>query len=218
MLKASDLYSIPADFAFRDFFSLESYPWEWLPKIKEALANFSEWNGQKLETPPSLYIGKEVYIGKGVLLPAFGSIEGPAYIGDGCQLRSGVYIRGNVITGKNCVLGNSCEYKNCLLFDQVESPHYNYVGDSILGTKSHLGAGAILSNLRLDKKNICIKTPEGYVNTGMRKIGGILGEGSQVGCNSTLNPGTILAKGSIVYPNLAFAGFLGEGKTANRGI
>jgi NDP-sugar pyrophosphorylase family protein len=217
-MKASDLFTIPEDFPFKDIFLPEDQPWDWLNKIKLALNSFTGWNAESIDKPAGLEIKGNVYIGEGVELPPFGSIQGPCYIGSGCQLRPGVYIRGNVITGKNCVLGNSCEYKNCLLFDKVETPHYNYVGDSILGTKSHLGAGAILSNLRLDQKNIRVRTPEGSIDTGLRKIGGILADGAQVGCNSTLQPGTILGKNAIVYPNRAFAGYLADNKIGSKGI
>lgn len=218
MIKAADLFTIPEHFIFADQFPLDVAPWDWLPKIKEVLATFQHWNGHTFKKDNALYIGDKVFIGKGVSLPPFGSIEGPCYIGDGSQLRPGVYIRGNVITGRNCVLGNSCEYKNSLLLDSVETPHYNYVGDSILGNRSHLGAGAILSNLRLDKKNIRVRTPDGIIDTGMRKIGGILADGAQAGCNSTIQPGTILDKNAIVYPNRAFSGYLKPEGIGTNGI
>jgi NDP-sugar pyrophosphorylase family protein len=140
--------------------------------------------------------------------------KGPAYIGANTELRPGVYIRGNVIVGENCVLGNSCEYKNCLLFNNVQTPHFNYIGDSILGSHSHLGAGAILSNFRLDGQNIKVKTGSEVIPTNLRKFGAVLGDHAQVGCNAVLQPGTVLGRNAIVYPVQSFSGFLPSGDRA----
>ncbi|HCJ12198.1 MAG TPA: UDP-N-acetylglucosamine diphosphorylase, partial [Opitutae bacterium] len=142
----------------------------------------------------------KVFFERGVKLPHFGTIEGPAYIGEGSELRPGVYIRQNVIVGKRCVLGNSCEFKNCLLLNDVQAPHFNYVGDSILGNHSHLGAGVILANLRLDSQPIRVKTLNGFIDTGMRKLGAVLGDSAQVACNSVLNPGTLVKPHQHVLP------------------
>ena len=135
-------------------------------------------------------------------------IMGPAHIGAGTVLRPGVYIRGDVIVGEGCVLGNSCEFKASLLLDRVETPHFNYVGNSVLGNRAHLGAGVICSNLRLDRQEVWVKLPGGKVNSGLRKLGALVGDGAEVGCNAVLNPGTILGKRSLVYPSMAFGGFL----------
>jgi UDP-N-acetylglucosamine diphosphorylase / glucose-1-phosphate thymidylyltransferase / UDP-N-acetylgalactosamine diphosphorylase / glucosamine-1-phosphate N-acetyltransferase / galactosamine-1-phosphate N-acetyltransferase len=148
------------------------------------------------------------HLGAGVSLPAHATIIGPAWIGPGTQIRPGAFIRGNVIVGEGCVLGNASEFKNCLLMDGVQAPHFNYVGDSVLGNKAHLGAGAICSNLRLDQKRVMIQLAGGAVDTGLKKFGAILGDGAEVGCNAVLNPGTLLGPRSLVMPAIAFGGFL----------
>ena len=217
MLKCSDLFDFPESLPFSDVFSPDLAPWEWLPLIRECLANFT-FSKQDLEIPPGLHIEGPVYIGQGVRLPAFGSIQGPAYIGDGCDLRPGVYIRGNVIAGSGCVLGNSCEFKNALLLDGVQVPHFSYVGDSILGNRAHLGAGAICSNLRLDQAEVRVVLPDGSrTSTGLRKLGAILGDQAEVGCNAVLNPGSILAKRALVAPSTSFRGYLKEDSMAFTG-
>ncbi len=211
---AGELWSLPKHFPFRDFFDPDAAPWEWLPKIKEALADTIFPSQEAWDVPPGLTIVGDVFLGKGVKLPPYGFLQGPAWIGAECELRPGVYIRGNVIVGQGCVLGNSCEYKNCLLLDGVQTPHYNYVGDSILGNRAHLGAGVILSNLRLDQEAIKVMTSEGKVSTGLRKLGALMADDSEVGCNSSLQPGTILGRKSIVFPNLPYSGTLADGMMA----
>ncbi len=213
-MKAGDIFDARQDFPFRDVFDLNEAPWQWLPKIGRALAAFDFPVLANSEFPPGLEVRGQVFFGENVKLPAYSSISGPAYIGPDCDLRPGVFIRGNVITGHGCVLGNSCEFKNCLLLDGVQTPHFNYVGDSILGNHAHLGAGAILSNLRFDQDEISVKTPEGLVRTGLRKLGAILGDEAEVGCNVSLQPGTLLARRSVVFPGLAFGGLLREGMMA----
>jgi NDP-sugar pyrophosphorylase family protein len=176
--------------------------------IKPALADF-QFPESTLDKPAGLHISGDVYIHPSVKLPAFGSIKGPVYIGEASELRPGVYIRGNVIAGKGCVLGNSCEFKNCLLLDGVQVPHFSYVGDSILGNGAHLGAGVICSNLRLDQADIPVVLPDGSKQaTGLRKLGALLGDGAEVGCNAVLNPGSILGKRALVMPTMAFRGHL----------
>ena len=149
-----------------------------------------------------------VYLHPTVKLPPFAVIIGPVWIGPESEMRLGALIRNNVIAGARCVLGNSCEYKNCLLLDGVETPHYNYVGDSVLGNRAHLGAGAICSNLRLDRQPVVVRAPEQNFETGLRKFGAILGDHAEVGCNAVLNPGTLLGPRSLVMPAMAFGGYL----------
>lgn len=214
MLKCSDLFAFPDSLPFGDVFLPDLAPWEWLPRIRQCLGSFA-FPEQVLEVPPGLHIEGPVYFGKDVRLPAFGSIKGPAYIGDGCELRPGVYIRGNLIAGAGCVLGNSCEFKNSLLLDGVQVPHFSYVGDSILGNKAHLGAGVICSNLRLDQAEVRVQLPDGSrTDTGLRKLGAILGDSAEVGCNAVLNPGSILAPRALVAPTASFRGYLKEGSMA----
>ena len=154
-------------------------------------------------------VGDRVYIAPGATVEANAVINGPAWIGSGCTVRSGAYIRANVIAGDDCVLGNSCEFKNCLLFNNCEVPHFNYVGDSILGYKGHLGAGVICSNVRLDRNNVVVRDDEGgLIDTGLRKFGAIVGDHTEVGCNSVLSPGSVLGRDCIVYPVTSWQGVL----------
>lgn len=196
---------------FAEFFSPDARPWEWLPKIKEALSGL-KGNAFGKKLPSGLRIEGEVFISDGVKLPAFASMEGPCWIGEDVEIRPGAYIRGNVIIGAGSVIGNSCEYKNALLMERTHSPHFSYVGDSILGTGTHLGAGVILSNLRFDQKNIGININGKKIDTGLRKFGSILGENAEVGCNTALMPGSIIGKGSLVGPTMSFSGYLEPGQ------
>jgi NDP-sugar pyrophosphorylase family protein len=154
-------------------------------------------------------VGDRVYIAPGATVEANAVINGPAWIGSGTTVRSGAYIRNNVIAGNDCVLGNSCEFKNCLLFNHCEVPHFNYVGDSILGYKGHLGAGVICSNVRLDRANVVVRDGEsGHIDSGLRKFGAIVGDRTEVGCNTVLSPGSILGRDCIVYPCTSWQGVL----------
>lgn len=214
MLKASDLFDFPGSLPFGDTFSADLAPWEWLPLISQALAAF-DFGDPAFDRPSGLRISGDVFIHPSVKLPAFGSIEGPAYIGEGCELRPGVFIRSNMIAGKNCVLGNSCEFKNCLLLDGVQVPHFSYVGDSVLGNGAHLGAGVICSNLRLDQATVSVILPDGSKQTtGLRKLGALVGDEAEVGCNAVLNPGSILGKRALVMPTMAFRGTLAQNSIA----
>jgi len=214
MLKASDLFEFPESLPFSAIFRPELAPWEWLPLIKQALAEYA-FPETGVDKPCGLQIQGDVYIHPSVKLPPFGSIQGPAYIGEGCELRPGVYIRGNVIAGKDCVLGNSCEFKNCLLLDGVQVPHFSYVGDSVLGNGAHLGAGVICSNLRLDQANVPVILPDGSKHmTELRKLGALIGDQAEVGCNAVLNPGSILGKRALVMPTMAFCGTLAQNSIA----
>jgi len=208
MLKASDLFDLPVSLPFNEVFSAELAPWEWVPLIAQALKAF-QFESLTREIPAGLHLEGQVFIHPSVKLPPFGSITGPAYIAAGSELRPGVYIRGNVIAGANCVLGNSCEFKNCLLLNGVQVPHFSYVGDSVLGNKAHLGAGVTCSNLRLDQSEVPVQLPDGSrCGSGLRKLGALVGDGAEAGCNAVLNPGSILGRGSLVMPTMAFRGFL----------
>lgn len=214
MLKASDLFDFPESLPFGEVFSPDLAPWQWLPLIRQVLEGFS-FEQSTLEIPRGLHVEGRVFIHPSVKLPAFGSITGPAYIGEGCELRPGVFIRGNVIAGSNCVLGNSCEFKNCLLLDGVQVPHFSYVGDSILGNGAHLGAGVICSNLRLDQSEVPVQLPDASrCGSGLRKLGALLGDQAEVGCNAVLNPGSILGRRALVMPTVAFRGYLAENTIA----
>lgn len=160
------------------------------------------------EVASTAYIGPQVYIGEGTVVEPNAVIKGPAWIGKNCQVRAGCYIRENVIVGDGVVLGNSCEFKNCVIFDRCEVPHYNYVGDSILGYKAHLGAGVVLSNVRLDRAEVHVSDGAGRVPTGLRKFGAVIGDEAEVGCNSVINPGSLLGRRSIIFPLSNFSGVL----------
>ena len=164
----------------------------------------------RTELPPGVYLGEDVFIDEGCVIEPGAVIKGPAWIGRGVEIRAGAYLRENVIVGDGSVLGNSCEFKNCVLFEDCQVPHFNYVGDSILGSHAHLGAGVILSNVRLDRSQISVNHPEGRLATGLRKFGAIIGDHAEIGCNSVLNPGTLIGRRSVVYPLTNFTGVLAE--------
>ena len=212
-MNASDLFHLPPSLPFQLDFNPNANPWEWVSSISSALQRFDfASQSQREDIPRQFVVEGDVYIHPSVTLPSYGYIKGPAYIGAYTELRVGVYIRGNVIVGEKCVLGNSCEYKNCLLMDNVQTPHFNYIGDSILGNGSHLAAGVVTANLRLDRKPVSIVLGEEKVMTNLKKLGAIIGEFSEVGCNSVLQPGTILSKNVFVGPSVAIGGFIPEGK------
>lgn len=185
-------------------FKNSQYPWEILPRIKEYILKVidNSIEGFKL-------ISEGVLIGENVTIHPSATIEPPTIIGNGTQIRTGAFIRGNVITGSNCVIGNSSELKNCILLDGVQVPHYNYVGDSILGNKSHMGAGSICSNLKSDGKPVTIHGDIEY-NTQLRKVGAFLADGADIGSGCVLNPGTIIGKNTCVYPLTPLRGVFPE--------
>jgi bifunctional N-acetylglucosamine-1-phosphate-uridyltransferase/glucosamine-1-phosphate-acetyltransferase GlmU-like protein len=207
---ASDLFDPSPSWPFGPVLLPDVAPWDWLKRIPEAFALLAAPVSLPQNLPPGLHIEGPVWIHPSVKLPPFGSIKGPVWIGEGVELRPGVYLRGNVIVGAGSVLGNSCEFKNCILLDGVQCPHFNYVGDSILGRKAHLGAGVILSNLRFDQGTVFVKTPEGRKNTGLRKLGALLGDEAEVGCNASLQPGTLLGRRAVVGPCCAYGGTLAD--------
>lgn len=188
----------------KEFFANSTYPWEILPKIKEIVAKALK------EGLPGYHLYKEgVLVGENVSIAETATIIPPAIIGAGTEIRPGAYLRGNVIVGEKCVLGNSSEFKNCILLYHVQAPHYNYVGDSILGNYAHMGAGSICSNLKSDGQNIVIHGDKEY-ETGLRKIGGILADHADIGCGSVLNPGTVIGKNTQVYPLSMVRGVVAE--------
>jgi len=183
-------------------------------KAWEALAHLGEY--LKANLCPELrnhcdgvaFIGEQVFIGEGTLVEDCAMIKGPAIIGRNCQIRHNAYIREHVIIGDNCVIGNACEIKSSLLFNHATVPHFNYVGDSILGFKSHLGAGVKISNVKLIEGNIQVEFDGKTHDTGLRKFGALIGDRAEVGCNAVLNPGSIIGPGSVIYPNTNWRGVL----------
>src|ERR1700752_3860108 len=157
------------------------------------------------------FISNQVYIGSGTIVEQGAVLKGPAWIGENCHVRSGCYVRENVIVGAGVVMGNSCEFKNCILCDEGQVPHFNYVGDSILGYKAHLGAGVILSNVKLDHSEIVVAAKEGAIATGLKKFGAIVGDRTEIGCNAVINPGSILGRDCMIYPGVNFRGVLSDG-------
>ena len=183
-------------------FESAEYPWEILPLIKaHAKALIAE--GLSGYT----FLSPNVLVGENVKIYPTATIEGPSIIGSGSEVRPGAFIRGSVITGENCVIGNSSELKNCILLNGVHVPHYNYIGDSILGNRAHTGAGTICSNLKTGGSPVVVHGDIDY-ETNLRKVGGILGDGADVGCGSVLNPGTVIGKNSSVYPLTAVRGVI----------
>jgi NDP-sugar pyrophosphorylase family protein len=154
------------------------------------------------------YVGQNVFIGEGTVLEDGVMITGPAIIGRNCQLRHNAYVRENVIIGDGCVVGNSTEIKNSLFFNQAVAPHFNYIGDSILGHKAHLGAGVVLSNVKSLAGNVTVEVEGKPLDTGLRKFGALLGDGAEIGCNAVLNPGSIIGRGAVVYPCTNWRGIL----------
>jgi NDP-sugar pyrophosphorylase family protein len=188
--------------------------WQALPKIA-AYLQFRlkpQIQGKLIGKP---FVSNAVFVGKGTVIEHGAMIKGPAWIGENCQIRNGCYIRENVIIGNGVVAGNSCEFKNCLVFDEAEVPHYNYVGDSILGHKAHLGAGVILSNVRLDRREVSVLDAEGKpLSTGLRKFGAVVGDHAEIGCNTVLSPGSIIGRDSLIYPGVQWRGTLPENSIA----
>ncbi len=212
-MQAAELFALPPSLAaFAPFFAATAHPWEWLEQIGAALAAQDFSGGQAL--PPGIHAEGPVYIHPTAQLPSYATLVGPIWVGPETKLLPGCYLRGNVIVGAKCTVGHNAEIKNSLLMDGVQIPHRPYVGDSILGNGAHLGAGAVLSNLRLDQKAITVRVPAGSFDTGLRKFGALLGDRAEVGCNAVLQPGTILGPRALVMPTMAFAGFLPAGHIA----
>ncbi len=202
-VKTHELYDCKTPY-LQDLFSRSTYPWDMLPLIKEYILRLIDTG-----IPGYRLIDDMILAGENVTIHPNAVIMPPCIIGEGTEIRPGAYIRGSVITGKNCVIGNSSELKNCILLDGVQVPHYNYVGDSVLGNKAHMGAGSICSNLKSDGKNIVIHS-DTDIPTGLRKIGGILADGADVGCGCVINPGTVIGKGTRVYPLTSLRGVYPE--------
>ncbi|MEY2484728.1 MAG: UDP-N-acetylglucosamine diphosphorylase / glucose-phosphate thymidylyltransferase [Verrucomicrobiota bacterium] len=199
-----------AQTAHAKLFENQKYVWDALKQI----ASYLQFRlkpavmGELIGKP---FVSNHVFVGAGTIIEQGAVLKGPAWIGEKCHVRSGCYVRENVIVGDGVVMGNSCEFKNCILFDEVQVPHFNYVGDSILGHRAHLGAGVILSNVKLDHSEIMVTTPEGPMATGLTKFGAIVGDRTEIGCNAVINPGSLLGRDSIVYPCTSFRGVLPAG-------
>ncbi len=192
-IRIKDIYTRIPEYLLT-LFERNEYPWELLLQIKDYILELFEQKPQGYT-----FLKDDVLVGENVKIYPTATIEGPAFIGSGTEIRPGAFIRGSVIVGECCVIGNSTELKNCILLSGVQVPHYNYVGDSVLGYKAHTGAGTICSNLKSDGKSVIIHADAEY-STGLRKVGAFLGDGADVGCGCVLNPGTVIGKNTSVYP------------------
>ena len=205
-LTVKELYTLDETIA-KDIFDGVTYPWEVLPKIGSFIMEL----GKTLSEDEYEKRGENIWIAKSASVAPTAYINGPAIIGKNAEVRHCAFIRGNAIVGEGAVVGNSTELKNVILFNKVQVPHYNYVGDSVLGFKSHMGAGSITSNVKSDKKLVVVKTPEGMIETGMKKFGAMLGDEVEVGCGSVLNPGTVVGSHSNIYPLSSVRGYIPGG-------
>ena len=202
MLKTAELFDLSHS-AAGEFLAAFPYPWQALSSIQELVVSLGAKLGSDYaEISPQVWVHSTATVAPTAYLGA------PCIIGPGTEIRHCAFIRGSVLVGADCVVGNSVELKNAILFDCVQVPHFNYVGDSILGYKAHMGAGSITSNIKSDKTNVSVKDPEGTIETGRRKIGAILGDNVEVGCNSVLNPGTIVCRRSNIYPTSCVRGVI----------
>ncbi len=203
MLTITDLFDLDHTLA-KDYLSRFTYPWEALAGIKDFILALGPTLEDYDEVSPQVWVHKTAAVAPSAYLGA------PCIIGPETEVRHCAFIRGSALVGANCVVGNSVELKNVILFDNVQTPHYNYVGDSILGYKSHMGAGSITSNVRSDKTHVVIHCGEEHIDTGRKKVGAMLGDFVDVGCNSVLNPGVVIGRRSIVYPTSCVRGTLAE--------
>lgn len=202
-LMVKELYDLEQTIA-KDIFAGVTYPWEVLPKIKDFIVKLGE------SLPEDIYekAGENIWIAKSAKVAPSACLNGPLIVDEDAEIRHCAFVRGSAIVGKGAVVGNSTELKNVILFNKVQVPHYNYVGDSILGYKAHMGAGSITSNVKSDKTLVVIKGENIHIETGIKKVGAMLGDNVEVGCNSVLNPGTVVGRNSNIYPTSCVRGVI----------
>jgi len=206
MFRPADLFDL-TQIAHAAIFDGCDHAWDALKRIAAYLeANLRP--GLHNDREGVAFIGQRVFIGEGTLVEDGAMIKGPAIIGRNCQIRHNAYIREQVIIGDDCVVGNSCEVKNSILFNHAVAPHFNYIGDSILGYRAHLGAGVKISNVKLVPGNVTVELDGQPFDTGLRKFGALLGDLTDIGCNAVLNPGSVIGRGSLLYPNINWRGVL----------
>ncbi len=211
-IRIIDLFDL-SHTAAADYLRQFTYPWEALKGIREFIIKL----GNSLDPDEYSNPSENVWVHKSAKVFPSAYIGAPCIIGAGTEVRHCAFIRGSALIGENCVIGNSAELKNVIIFDNVQTPHYNYVGDSILGYKSHMGAGSITSNVKSDKTNVVIKNETDQIETGIKKIGAMLGDYVEVGCNSVLNPGTIIGRNSNIYPTSCVRGVIPAGSIYKTG-
>lgn len=204
-MKTTELYDLSKTISAA-LLEQSEYPWQILGKIKEFIVEL----GKSLDKEKFDEVAPNVWIAKSATVYPSAHIDGPCIIDENSEIRHCAFIRGGVIVGKNCVVGNSTEMKNCIIFDNVQIPHFNYVGDSVLGFKSHLGAGAVTSNVKSDKTLVTVMNDGERIETGLKKFGAMVGDFTEVGCNSVLCPGTVIGKNCTIYPLSRVRGFLKE--------
>lgn len=203
--RADELFDLSHTIAGELFEGCE-YPFEAIPKIKELAVKLSA----ALPTDEYTEISEGVFVANDAKISDKATVLPPTIIGHGTEVRPGAFIRGSVIIGDGAVIGNSTEIKNAVIFDCAQLPHYNYVGDSVLGYRAHLGAGSVISNFKLDHNNISVKLGEEKLETGLRKFGALMGDFAEAGCNSVINPGTVIGRGTVVYPLTSVRGIIPE--------
>lgn len=204
-MQIKNLYNLEETIAAKLFDGV-TYPWEVLPKIGAFIVEL----GKSLPADKFEKRGENIWIAKSATVAPTACLNGPLIVDEEAEIRHCAYIRGNAIVGKGAVVGNSTELKNVVLFNKVQVPHYNYVGDSVLGHKSHMGAGSITSNVKSDKTLVVVKSKEEDIPTGLKKMGAMLGDNVEVGCNSVLNPGTVIGRNSNIYPTSCVRGYVEE--------
>lgn len=202
-IKIADLYDLNETIA-ADLFEGATYPWEVLSKIKDYIIAL----GETLDEEKFEKRGENIWIAKSAKVAPTACLNGPLIVDEDAEIRHCAFVRGSAIVGKGAVVGNSTELKNVILFNKVQVPHYNYVGDSILGYKAHMGAGSITSNVKSDKTLVVIKAADEKIETGIKKVGAMLGDNVEIGCNSVLNPGTVVGRNSNVYPTSCVRGVI----------
>ena len=206
MYTVKDLFDLDHTLA-KDYLSRFTYPWEALKGIKDLILSL----GRALDKSEYDEVSENVWVHRSAKVFPSAYLGAPCIIGPNTEVRHCAFIRGSALVGADCVVGNSCELKNVILFDHVQTPHYNYVGDSILGYFAHMGAGSITSNVRSDKKLVVVHAPEGGIETGIKKFGAMLGDYVECGCNAVLNPGTVVGRHSSIYPTSCVRGVVPEG-------
>lgn len=212
MYKITELFDLNHTQA-KGYLSAYAYPWSALIGLKGYLRAF----GQSLSKGEYIEISREVWVHKSAEISPSACLLPPCVIGEKTEVRHGAFLRGGTLVGKNCVVGNSTELKNCILFDRAKAPHFNYVGDSILGFNAHMGAGSITSNVKSDKSEIVVKGDEEKIKTGLRKFGAAVGDYAEIGCNSVLNPGSIVGKNTSIYPLSSVRGVVPENTICKNG-
>lgn len=205
MLKTVDLFDLSQSLA-GEYLAEFSYPWEALSGLKEEIERI----GESLAKEEYCEIAPKVWVHKTAKIAPTAYLGAPCVIGAGTEVRHCAFIRGSALIGENCVVGNSAEVKNAVLFNGAQTPHFNYVGDSVLGYKAHLGAGAVTSNVKSDKSPVTVKNGSEKIETGLKKMGAMVGDFAEIGCNAVLNPGTVIGRNATVYPLSRVRGTVGE--------